>query len=367
MVLPVDTKKRTKKSSALRRGLTIAIVVLVPMLFANKVLQEHKFLSSDALDLPDDEKSSTMLIAELKNQLQDAKDELKAARKDVDQQGAGGSTSATTEVELFPFKGSIYEKGFNPILIYSNPTTAAAEIPKQPNYSQEKVCQDKIIVALIEKLQKKQQGGGQPQPFFVDLAANHAIELSNTLLLEQNGWKGLCIEGNPEYWYDLARYRKCTIVGAFVGGKENEDGKQVQVALKGASGGIVGKGMDNKEASDVNVNVNRDLVSILTVFKETRVPNMIDYFSLDVEGAETLVMKDFPWNEYSFRFITIERPKDDLKTILVAQGYVYVGLLIWWGETLWMHEKYAGISLDEVKYIVKEELARDVNTSNINA
>jgi hypothetical protein len=32
-----------------------------------------------------------------------------------------------------------------------------------------------------------------------------------------------------------------------------------------------------------------------------------------------------------------------------------------------MHEKYAGISLNEVKNIVKEELARDVNTANINA
>ena len=57
--------------------------------FANNVLQEHKFLSSNALDLLDDEKS-TMLIAELMKDPQDAKDESKAVRKDVDKQGAGG-------------------------------------------------------------------------------------------------------------------------------------------------------------------------------------------------------------------------------------------------------------------------------------
>ena len=41
MVLPVASKKRTKKSSAARRGLTIAIIILVSMILAIKVLQEH--------------------------------------------------------------------------------------------------------------------------------------------------------------------------------------------------------------------------------------------------------------------------------------------------------------------------------------
>jgi len=123
MVLPVATKKRTKKSSAAR-----LIVVLVSMLVAIKVLQEHhEFLSSYAvLDLSDNEKS-TKMIAELNEQLQDAKDELKAVKKDCEQQGADDSTS-TTEVELFPFKGSIYEKkGLNPVLTYSNPTTDTSQ------------------------------------------------------------------------------------------------------------------------------------------------------------------------------------------------------------------------------------------------
>ena len=70
------------------------------MLFAIKVLQGHEFLSSYALDLSDDEKA-TMLIAELKTQLQDAKYELNAARtKDGGKQGADDSTiNSTTEVE----------------------------------------------------------------------------------------------------------------------------------------------------------------------------------------------------------------------------------------------------------------------------
>jgi len=35
--------------------------------------------------------------------------------------------------------------------------------------------------------------------FFVDLAAYEPRFLSNTYLLEQKGWEGLCIEPNSDY------------------------------------------------------------------------------------------------------------------------------------------------------------------------
>ena len=62
----------------------------------------------------------------------------------------------------------------------------------------------------------------------------------------QNGWDGLCIEGSPEYWYDLARSRNCTVFGAFVGGNENEDGKKIEITLGSAFGGKINESMNNK-------------------------------------------------------------------------------------------------------------------------
>jgi len=66
----------------------------------------------------------------------------------------------------------------------------------------------------------------------------------------------------------------------------------MEVNFKGKSylSGIVGQNFDNK----VGANAKRNVVSISTVFRETKVPNIIDYFSLDVEGAETYVMANFP-------------------------------------------------------------------------
>jgi hypothetical protein len=72
--------------------------------------------------------------------------------------------------------------------------------------------------------------------YFIDLAANDAMKLSNTLALENHGWDGLCIEPNPVYWYGLS-HRRCTVVGALVGEKV----EAVDVKFRGVFGGIVGK------------------------------------------------------------------------------------------------------------------------------
>jgi len=157
----------------------------------------------------------------LTNQHQDVKDELDAV--------GNGDRSFDSSA-----KSSIYEKGFKPVFVYSNATTAAAEIPSEgkdylrsdplkPIVSFSQIRQDRIIDALFHAIKDEKP----KQLFFVDLAANHFSILSITLALEQKGWNGLCIEGYQEYWYDLARHRKCTIVGAYVGGEESDDGQQV--------------------------------------------------------------------------------------------------------------------------------------------
>lgn len=248
---------------------------------------------------------------------------------------------------------------FRPIHVYSNRELANEEVPERSTvkrmntngrlpYSQ--AFQDKIILALTKANDEKSSTTVvNEQKFFVDLAANHALNLSNTLYLEQNDWNGVCIEGNPDYWYDLGRYRMCSIVGAFVGGKPSEDGKQVEVALRGVLGGIAAEGMDNAKQTNT---VSRELVSINTVFQEMNVPSMIDYLSLDVEGAESLVMHDFPWDQYRFRFLTVERPKDDLKALFEANGYIMITRITSWGETLWAHKESINLSQDEMIEII---------------
>ncbi|KAL3769352.1 hypothetical protein ACHAW5_008780 [Stephanodiscus triporus] len=240
-------------------------------------------------------------------------------------------------------------QGFRPVYIYSNVTPDHMD-----QYSQEK--QDQIILALTKANDIKANLNPRVEPpFFVDLAANDALVLSNTFFLEKNGWEGVCIEANPEYWYRLASFRTCTIIGAAVGGKPEDNGLEVNFALKGVLGGVVGHGTDNNEDNSANVvQVKRNLVSILTIFNQTNVPKVIDYMSLDVEGAESMVMEHFPWSDYSFKFLTIERPKDDLKEKLKLNGYKMVLVLTLYGETLWIHQPSVLLPLEEIWTIAGE-------------
>jgi len=199
---------------------------------------------------------------------------------------------------------------------------------KQKFYSQAR--QDEVVLSL---LRNKTNG------YFVDLASNDATILSNSYALERHyGWKGLCIEPNPTYWYNLTHARRnCELVGAVVG-RDRMD--QVDFKFDGLEhGGIVGEGFDNgshlKRSS-----MKEYTVTLSEIFRKFDVPRVIDYLSLDVEGAEELIMTEFPLIDYRIRIMTIERPKEKLRNYLESHGYAEILRLSRWGETLWIHESF---------------------------
>lgn len=126
--------------------------------------------------------------------------------------------------------------------------------------------------------------------FYVDLAANDAIHISNTYALDRvYKWNGICIEANPQYWYGLAMHRTCKLVGAAVA---DRNGLQVPFVFSGVMGGIVGNNFDNKPARvDASMRQNVSTLSLETIFAELEAPRRIQYLSLDVEGAEWLVSR----------------------------------------------------------------------------
>jgi Methyltransferase FkbM domain len=188
--------------------------------------------------------------------------------------------------------------------------------------------------AIVSKLFHEKRGG-----FFVDLAANDAVQLSNTFALETYfGWDGICIEPNAVYWPSLS-YRRCHVVGAVAGGDRNEVDFLFSSGKNGVYGGIVGDQYDNTEKSQRDGRREPRLtVTLEEAFQRYNAPDIIDYFSLDVEGAESLVLQQSVLNRYRFKLISLERPKDELKEMLALNGYTMLKQLSKWGETLWAHE-----------------------------
>jgi len=187
------------------------------------------------------------------------------------------------------------------------------------------VGQDWLVASLL---------GCKRDGYFVDMAANDAIDLSNTLMLERDfGWQGICVEAGREYMDKLMK-RRCRYVQAVVG---SPSGTKVDFVHRGFMSGIVGKDMDNHEGGKKHT-TTLYTVSLADVLASSSAPSEIDYLSLDVEGAESLVMKDFPWNTYRFHVLTVERPKEDLVEALKKHGYKYVRTNSDFNDETWVHE-----------------------------
>jgi len=85
------------------------------------------------------------------------------------------------------------------------------------------------------------------------------------------------------------------------------------------SGSSVGK--LNGVKADV---VKYRTVTLTKVLEYLQAPQVIDFLSLDVEGAELAVLKGLDFNKYQMHVIIVERPEEAVHLLLVHAGYYFV-------------------------------------------
>lgn len=193
----------------------------------------------------------------------------------------------------------------------------------RPGKWHSQVGQDHLVHLLL---------GGKKGGFFIDLAANMPILISNSRSLERDHqWNGLCIEANPRFHPALMERRSCVVVGAAIAKEERE----TRFVNRGPFGGLLGNGFDNGNETRHSFAVRT--VQFGRVLRELAVPPTIDYMSLDVEGAELEVMDSFPWRHHTISILSVERPKPALRELLVQHEYSHFCSTGHFGEELWMH------------------------------
>lgn len=174
--------------------------------------------------------------------------------------------------------------------------------------------------------------------YFVDIGAYDGITISNTYLLERRyGWSGICVEANPVLFAELARRRRAVCVNACL----DASAGGVEFVLDGALGGIVAEDVDSQREAGAHGTVTMEAITLTEVLDAHGAPELIDYLSLDVEGAEDRVMDGLDLDRYEFRCMTIERPSDRLRQRLAGHGYELIrevpGL-----DGLFVHRDFVG-------------------------
>jgi FkbM family methyltransferase len=160
--------------------------------------------------------------------------------------------------------------------------------------------------------------------YFVDIGAADGVVISNTYVLEKEfQWSGVCIEASPFWFKELVKHRNCVCIQACLDYTNHEVDFRFD---NGWMGGIVDFDTDNKTSHlDKNFGILKLQTQTLEqVLDQCNAPNVIDFLSIDVEGAEHRIFKGFPFNKYTFLAMVIERPNPELNRQLQENGYVFV-------------------------------------------
>lgn len=157
--------------------------------------------------------------------------------------------------------------------------------------------------------------GFQRDGYFVEIGAFDGIQTSNTYFMEKElGWRGICIEAEPNVFRQLAHNRRSINLNVAVSDYTG------RCFFEGASITQPGKGIE----------VPCDtLNNILTA---CQAPNVIDYLSIDIEGHEFNVLQAFDFDRWLIRMMTVEHnlyvdgpfKKDRLFALLSSRGFVRV-------------------------------------------
>ena len=158
--------------------------------------------------------------------------------------------------------------------------------------------------------------------YFVDIGAHDGLFLSNTFLLERRyGWQGLLVEANPKTFGQLTQTRRATCIQKCV---DREAGKVI-FKPKGVFGGIVAEDTDNKpQAENLKNTIEVDALPLDQLLRDYKAPSVIDYLSMDIEGAEERALSGFDFSSFVFRSITLERPSAPLRRVLDKNDYIVV-------------------------------------------
>lgn len=216
-------------------------------------------------------------------------------------------------------------------------------------------CQKGQVGFLLNQVFDYESKGLKRDGYFIDLAAGDGVRSSNTFFLEKFlGWQGILIEPNPNYYGKIHESRKSPLVTSPI---TAQDGEKVYFRIdNGYFGGIVSSETDNspevrgKELQTATV-IQLESRSLRTVLLEHEAPTVIDFLSLDVEGSEDSVLLDFPFEEFRFRCMAIERPSKALDMRLDREGYRQVAHLHY--DVIYVHESF----LTEVNFRPKFRFA----------
>ena len=157
------------------------------------------------------------------------------------------------------------------------------------------------IDLLILNIFKNQKNG-----FYLDIGCGHPIKNNNTYLLNKKGWSGINIDLDNENIDLFNSYRKKDInIATAVSDKEGE----ADLYFYHSKSALNTISKQNAEFQKAKVSIIRKIKTqtINKIIENSQYKDKkIDFLSIDVEGSELIILKNFDFKKYSPKVIVVE-------------------------------------------------------------
>ena len=166
--------------------------------------------------------------------------------------------------------------------------------------------------------------------FFVEFGAANGVALSNSHILEKHfGWSGILCEPSKSWHQALWRNRDCTIdtrcvysaSGQKISFSENYLGELSAITQYAEPNS---HGLLKRTTSSYEV----ETISLQDLLVSHGAPKYIEFLSIDTEGSEFEILKNFDFRSYRFGVICVEHnfadTREKINALLLANGYQQV-------------------------------------------
>lgn len=182
--------------------------------------------------------------------------------------------------------------------------------------------------------------GGSDRGTFIDVGAHDGRQFSNTFLLEQCGWHGLCIEPNPVSFQKLVKNRPDSIC-VNLACIDTPEEKTLELLIPNGYDvlGVLRRAYDPEAIARIlgiqpsqittrSIIVNCAPLDIIIIdYLGTRIP--IDLVSIDTEGTELQVLAGFDVARFHPTVLVVEandkQAAKELEIYLKAFQYMLAG------------------------------------------
>lgn len=167
--------------------------------------------------------------------------------------------------------------------------------------------------------------------YFVDIGAYDGVSNSNTYLLEQHGWSGICFEPNPIAFKKLRENRQCACCNIAISDTNNDAEPFVLVSGYAEQISCIVKNTPQEHLDRIDYDLrdgSKTIIDVTTrMFPFAVYKQDITYLSIDAETHEMSILSGIDFDYYNITYISFEKnnyDNNDCGEFLKSVGYKFI-------------------------------------------